>query len=113
MLDISEIHNSTINFAEAVLLVTKKIPQGKVLGYGHLAALIGKPRNARQVGQVLKHAPLKDLPWWRVLRSDGSIAMQGDPNRGPLQLQYLKNEKVCFRGAKVNMKESRWRPEIT
>ena len=113
MLDLKKIHNPSLSFYDAVVLVTKQIPKGKVLGYGHVAALIGKPRNARQVGRVLKNAPLENLPWWRVLRSDGSIAMQGDPNRGPLQIYHLKQEHVSFQGRRVNMKKCRWRPEFT
>ena len=114
MLSITKYQAETIGFSQAVIKLTRQIPKGKVLGYGNLAALLGKPRNPRQVGTVLKlTAPEDKIPWWRVLRSDGSIAMQGDIARGPMQLRKLKEEKVIFRGAKVDMKKCRWTPEIT
>jgi methylated-DNA-protein-cysteine methyltransferase related protein len=114
MLNITEYQAETIGFYQAVIRITKQIPSGKVLGYGHLATLIGKPRNPRQVGSVLKKiSPTDNIPWWRVIRSDGSIAMQGDITRGPLQIQRLKAEQVTFRGHRVDMIISRWEPEIT
>ena len=114
MLAIDRIQVDSIGFQEAVYTVTRLIPRGKVLGYGHVAALIGRPRHARHVGNALKSLPLNsDVPWWRVLRSDGSIAMQGDILRGPLQLEHLDTEKVGFLGQKVNMRTCRWIPEIT
>ena len=113
MLDTTKIQADSIGFLEAVFQTTRLIPKGKVLGYGHLAALIGKPRHARHVGTALQKSSAKDkIPWWRVVRSNGSIAMQGDPLRGPLQRRYLQREKVSFSGANVNMKESRWIPEL-
>ena len=94
--------------------LTSQIPHGKVLGYGHVAALIGKPRHARHVGNALKALPLhSNVPWWRVIRSDGTIAMQGDILRGPLQIKHLSAELVSFRGEKVDMKKARWIPVIS
>jgi methylated-DNA-protein-cysteine methyltransferase-like protein len=113
MVQISEIQAEKIGFIQAVFTLTKQIPKGKVLGYGHLAALIGQPRHARHVGRALKACTPEDgLPWWRVLRSDGSIAQQGDPFRGPIQKQKLIEEKVVFRGLSVDMSKARWQPEI-
>ena len=113
MLNLTKIQADTIGFSQAVVSLTRLIPSGKVLGYGQLAALIGKPKNARQVGTTLKNMTEKNVPWWRVLRSDGSIAMQGSLHRGSLQRQHLLDEKVYFNGQNVNMNRSRWLPEIT
>ena len=113
MPNLIDIVASEHTFANKVISIAKLIPKGKVLGYGHLAALAGKPRNARQVGTILKASMDKDVPWWRVLRSDGSIAMQGDITRGPLQIQHLRDEKVLSQGTKVDIQQHRWQPEIT
>ncbi len=52
----------------------KKIPRGEVLSYGQLAALIGKPRAARAVGQAVGKNPLPIIiPCHRVIAADGSI----------------------------------------
>ena len=100
-------------FRDGVYALVKRIPVGKVLGYGDVAGLLGWPGYARHVGYALSALPSPtDVPWWRVLRSDGSIAMQGDPSRGPLQLARLRSEAVAFRGLKVDMGRSRWEPDI-
>ena len=61
------------NFFETVYAVARTIPSGRVMGYGQIAALAGNPRMARQVGWALHDCP-PDVPWHRVVRSDGSIA---------------------------------------
>lgn len=42
-----------MDFQARVALAVDAIPEGKVALYGQLAALCGKPRHARQVGQIL------------------------------------------------------------
>ena len=102
-----------LDFNDAVYALVRLIPTGKVLGYGHVATLLGYPRRARHVGFALGALlPATDVPWWRVIRSDGSIAMQGDPLRGPVQQHKLRAEGVSFRGQKVNMKRCRWEPDV-
>jgi methylated-DNA-protein-cysteine methyltransferase related protein len=96
----------------AVMAVVARIPAGKVLGYGHVAALIGSPRAARQVGYAL--AALRPeqadpegpgpIPWWRVIRSDGSLAHAGDPGRPLMQRALLQDEGVP-------MATHHWRPD--
>ena len=48
------------------------IPPGRVASYGEVAARAGE-RSARLVGYVLR-TDGADLPWHRVLRSDGRFA---------------------------------------
>lgn len=60
-----------VDFVERVMRVIEVIPPGEVLTYGDVAALVGS-RAARAVGRVL--ALYGDtLPWWRVVRSDGTF----------------------------------------
>ena len=105
-------------FRAQVYAAVRTIPQGRVLGYGHVAALMGHPRRARQVGFALS-ALDKDLadparpdvvPWWRVLRSNGEIALQGDPFRGQLQEALLRAEDVLVVDHRVDMHQYRWDP---
>lgn len=42
--------------AYEVLSVVEEIPAGKVATYGQIARLIGRPRNARLVGRILRGA---------------------------------------------------------
>ena len=54
----------------------RAIPRGRVVSYGQLAYRLGAPRAARQVGWAMRRCP-DDLPWQRVVMSDGSIAGGG------------------------------------
>jgi methylated-DNA-protein-cysteine methyltransferase related protein len=59
---------------EAILL---RIPKGRVTSYGAVASAAGLPNGARQVVRLLHaRAEIASLPWHRVLRKDGSIALR-------------------------------------
>jgi methylated-DNA-protein-cysteine methyltransferase related protein len=79
-----------------VLERVRGIPLGFVRTYGDVSP--GAPRFA---GTVLFHADDPDLPWWRVVRADGSLA-KGDRQRG-----LLRAEGVPFRGERVDMASAR------
>ena len=78
-------------FTEKVRDVVRKIPRGKTMTYGQVAAKAGNPKAARVVGSVLKANYDPTIPCHRVLRSDGKI---GDYNRGgsAAKLKLLKEE---------------------
>lgn len=98
-------------FRARVYAVVSMIPAGRVMGYGHVAAALGAPRTARQVGWALAALPAgTDVPWQRVLRSTGALAFQGDPARGARQRALLVAEGVQFEGDCVPMARYLWRP---
>jgi methylated-DNA-protein-cysteine methyltransferase-like protein len=66
-------NNLDQNFSKSVYDMVARIPRGRVMTYGQIAALVGSPRSARIVGQVAHWGPL-DLPWQRVVHKDGSLA---------------------------------------
>lgn len=72
------------------------IPAGLVATYGDVSP--GAPRFA---GAVLFQADDPDLPWWRVVRADGSLA------KGDRQRALLLAEGVPFRGRRVEMATAR------
>jgi len=79
---------------KTIIETLKRIPPGKVASYGAVAALAGLRNGARQVVRVLHSSSEKEgLPWHRLLRKDGMIALP----RGEgfeLQKALLKKEKV-------------------
>ena len=79
-----------------VLERVRAIPEGCVRTYGDVSP--GAPRFA---GTVLFHADEPDLPWWRVVRADGSFP------KGDRQRALLRAEGVPFKGAKVEMRQAR------
>ncbi len=100
-----------IGFRDAVYALVECIPPGRVAGYGQVAAWIGHPRAARQVGFAMAALePGTPVPWWRVIRSNGSIALQGDPTRGPRQALLLGDEGVLVHDWKISMSRFGWSP---
>jgi len=75
-----------------VLDRVREIPAGFVRTYGDVSP--GAPRFA---GTVLFEVDEPDLPWWRVVRADGSLA------KGARQRRLLVAEGVPFRGERVEM----------
>ena len=51
------------------------IPYGRVVSYGQVAAYVGVPRGARQVGWTLRRLEDIDIPWWRVINNEGRISI--------------------------------------
>lgn len=85
-----------MKFREQVIGVIRTIPRGKVVSYGQVATVIGKPRAARQVGWAL-HSLDGDnsVPWWRVINNEGIISIKGNVVSTPLlQKKFLENEDV-------------------
>jgi alkylated DNA nucleotide flippase Atl1 len=79
-----------------VLERVREIPAGFVRTYGDVSP--GSPRFA---GAVLFECDDPDLPWWRVVRADGSLA------KGARQRCHLIAEGVPFRGDRVDMEIAR------
>jgi alkylated DNA nucleotide flippase Atl1 len=79
-----------------VLERVRAIPEGYVRTYGDVSP--GAPRFA---GTVLFGADEPDLPWWRVVRADGSLA------KGARQRRRLIAEGVPFKGDRVDMGRAR------
>jgi methylated-DNA-protein-cysteine methyltransferase related protein len=93
--------------AALVLAAVEAIPPGRVMTYGDVAEFAGL-RSARTVGQVLA-ADGGSVPWFRVMRHDGSLA----PHIADEQRQLLLGEGVRFRGARVDLAAHRWDGQST
>ena len=102
------------SFQEAILRVVRTIPSGKVVSYGQVAAYVGTPRAARQVGwamRSLEGAP--DFPWWRVLNNAGRITIKGNQlNSAQLQKELLEAEGVeVNRNFELDIEKYRYRAD--
>ena len=60
------------DFEDAVCAVVGALCPGEVVSYGEVAAEAGRPGAARAVGRLLARG-LHGVPWWRVVRADGSV----------------------------------------
>ena len=77
-------------FAYQVDEVVRSIPKGQTLTYKEVAALAGRPRAFRAVGNILNKNQDPSVPCHRVIRSDGTVGgyngLAGEKSR------ILKNE---------------------
>ena len=82
--------------AERILERIRAIPPGFVRAYGDVS-----PGAPRQAGAVLSECHDPTVPWYRVVRADGSLA------KGAEQRKLLEAEGVPFRGDRVDMAVAR------
>lgn len=102
---------------ERILHVVRAIPTGQVMGYGEVARRACLPGRARFAAKVLSENEDPRLPWHRVLRSDGRIALPvGSPGFRE-QVRRLKAEGVVVVDGRVHglrtaadLDEQVWRP---
>ena len=85
---------------DRIRAVLRTLPAGRVVSYGQVAAWAGLPRGARTVVWVLRTSP--GLPWHRVLRANGQLALS-DPIERDLQRQLLEAEGVRVTNNQVSV----------
>ncbi len=98
-----------MTFSQEVEAIVAKIPRGRVMTYGQLAALVGRPRAARQVGGIA-HFGNPKLPWQRVVNKQGGLA-KGFPGGREEHAAMLRDEGVVVNNHTVNIAELLWRPD--
>ena len=79
-------------FFKQVYAVVERIPYGRVVSYGQIARMLGRPRAAREVGWAMRCCP-EHLPWQRVVMANGSIAKGVYAD---MRKELLRNEGVEF-----------------
>jgi O-6-methylguanine DNA methyltransferase len=80
-------------FFKKVLLALRKVPYGKTVTYGDLAAMAGSPRASRAAGTACSKNPLPlVIPCHRVIASGNRLGGYGGGER--LKRKLLENEGV-------------------
>lgn len=102
------------NFYEQVYAVVRRIPPGKVTSYGRVAQMLGRPLAARAVGYALSalkdiDPAQRDVPWQRVLNSQGRISIVDRENSVNRQAELLRAEGVTVSETlKVDLDQFLW-----
>ena len=92
-------------FYKLVYEIVEQIPYGKVISYGEIAKILGRPRNAREVGRAMRLCP-DGLPWQHVVMADGSIT---GGSFAEMRRAILETEGVTFKpDGCVDMSTCRW-----
>jgi methylated-DNA-protein-cysteine methyltransferase-like protein len=87
-------------FDPCIWKVVTNIPAGQVMAYGEIARAAGYPRYSRMVSASMGRCP-DPLPWFRVVRSDRTLAFEYGSDSYREQSQLLKQEGIRFEGKKV------------
>ncbi len=102
-------------YYELVWNLVRQIPPGKVASYGQIAMLIPPPMGGdfdsykafspRWVGGAMAACP-GDVPWQRVINSQGKISERSGAER---QRELLEEEGVEFLKDKIDLKKYGWK----
>lgn len=103
-----DLSGATTEFQLEVYEELMKVPHGHVVSYGQLASRVGKPDQARAVGQAVGANPIPIVvPCHRVIASDGRLT--GFSGGLSTKVELLKLEGIDVDGATPN---SRVHPEV-
>lgn len=84
---------------------------GKVVTYGQLAKLAGKPKAARAVGMCMRTNPDAPVtPCHRVVAADGKLTGYSGAGGLTKKKAMLIAEGVTFYGNRVDLSRSQWMP---
>jgi len=96
---------------EAYYRIVRRVPPGRVVTYGDVAAYAGWRGRARRVGYALHALGDDAVPWWRVINARGEISARGG-RADARQRALLEGEGVRFdAGGRVDLARYRYRPE--
>jgi methylated-DNA-protein-cysteine methyltransferase-like protein len=105
-------------FRAQVHRIVRQVPPGRVTTYGQLAEMIPPPAGvepseyrrvrAQWVGRAMRHAP-EDVPWHRVINSQGKISLPAGSRSAAIQRMRLEAEGIVFgRNRVVDLSQFGW-----
>ena len=100
------------SYREKVYEIVRQIPSGKVMTYGQIAEILGEGYTARTVGYVMHAANSENVPWQRVINSQGGCSTDKITMTLKLQQSLLEQEGVVFNAKdRCDLNVYRWMPE--
>jgi methylated-DNA-protein-cysteine methyltransferase related protein len=86
------------SFRERAYELVLRIPRGRVMTYGLVARVLGAGYDARAVGNIMYATPQdeRQIPWHRVINSQGACSTAGLTTPPDLQQRLLEAEGVVF-----------------
>lgn len=94
-------------FDRAVYALVRRVPPGRAVTYGQVAALLGRPRAARAVGGAMRRCPA-GVPWHRVVNAQGRISRRARAAGMVTQRLLLEREGVGLRRGRVDLARHGW-----
>lgn len=98
-------------YRERVYAIVRQIPPGRVTTYGQIAGILGEGYTARTVGYVM-HGADDDVPWQRVINSQGKCSTGRLTIPLNLQQEILESEGIEFKpSGKCDLNKYQWYPK--
>ncbi|WP_102160120.1 MGMT family protein [Zhihengliuella halotolerans] len=94
---------------DAIYEVVAMVPAGRALAYGDVAELLGAG-GPRQVGAAMAASTGLELPWWRIVRADGSLPADLAARAEP----YWRAEGQPLKATeppRLRFPQARWQPD--
>lgn len=103
----TEPDRDTADFRARVFGIVRRIPRGRVVTYGDVARLAGRPRLARLVGRLMATATLPGLPYHRVVGAGGALGGYG--SGAAFKAAQLAEEGIVVRRGRIaGFRTCRW-----
>ncbi len=100
------------SYRERVYEIVRQIPVGRVMTYGQIAGILGEGYTPRTVGFVMHAADTENVPWQRVINSQGACSTGKMMLPVNLQQKMLEDEGVKFdEKGRCDLDVYRWFPE--
>ena len=101
------------DYRRRVFQLVRRIPSGRVMTYGQIAALLGEGYTPRTVGFVMHSSGEEDLPWHRVINSQGAcstvrIVLPANKQQGMLEREGVEFDE---RG-RCDLSRYLWEPKV-
>lgn len=99
-------------YRKRVYDIVRRIPRGRVMTYGQIAILLGEGYTPRTVGYVMHASGEKNVPWQRVINSQGACSTGRVILPPHMQQRMLESEGIAFDAqGRCNLDEYRWLAE--
>ena len=94
---------------QQVLEYLTRIPRGRVVTYGQIAAALGNPKWARAVGNALHRNPDGEkYPCYKVVSASGKLAEHYAFGGKTAQKHRLEAEGICVMHDRVDLRKFQW-----
>lgn len=101
-------HKKTSQLYQSIYNLARQVPPGYVTTYGQIARLVSC--TARTVGFAMAALPAgNDVPWQRVINSQGKVSPRTDGEGNILQRDLLEAEGLQFdQNGQVSLEKHSW-----
>lgn len=99
-------------YQKRVFDLVRRIPSGRVMTYGQIADILGESYTPRTIGYVMHASGDKEVPWQRVINSQGACSTSRVVLPADKQQRLLEAEGIEFdaRG-RCDLNRYRWSPD--